>query len=66
MKEISGVVSESKVPVHMGLERMRVIWHGKDGGGNRIPVSKSHRGKRVGKCAYSIDLDFLYSYQEMR
>lgn len=44
-KEISGVWSEAKVPVHMCLERVEVLCRGEDGGGKRI--SRSHNDKRV-------------------
>ena len=48
-----------KVTVDAGLERLKVIicsWE--DGQGKRVPVSRSHRDKRIGECVCSVSIQF--------
>ena len=50
--------SESKVSVDAGLERLKVMCSWDDGQRERVPVSKSHRDKRIGKCVSSVSIQF--------
>ena len=44
--------------VDAGLNHMKVIRRGEDGGRERVPVSGGHRDKRVGVSAGSILIQF--------
>ena len=55
-EKISEIWSKLKVSLDVDFQRPNVIGHRKDGGGKRVPFSKSHGDKRVGKCVWSVSI----------
>ena len=44
--------------MYAGLEGLKVISCLEDGRGKRVPVSRSHRNKRIGECVRSMGIQF--------
>ena len=57
-KKISGIESESKVPLDTCLESLKVVCGWKVGDSKRVSVAKSHRVIQVGEWVYSISIPF--------
>ena len=51
-EDISGSVMKPKVP--SGLEGLKVLCSWEEGHEKRVPVSRSHRDKRFGKCIFRL------------
>ena len=53
-----GIGSESKVSVDGCLERLKVLSCRKDGPRKSVPVSRSHRDKRIDECVCLVSFRF--------
>ena len=53
-----GIGWKSKVSVDAGHKRLKVICSWEVGRSKRVPISRSHRDKRIGECVCSVSIQF--------